>query len=99
MTNLHFENAEDFANIFKRKSKNVTDVIVKGIELAISENKKSANLFSITFEDATTMFEISLPKSQWRVALESCLDHYHDLSLADEQIDTWKLLEIIKTYD
>ncbi len=52
MTNLHFENSEEFANIFKQKTKNVTDVIVQGIEKAVEENKKSANLFSITFQDA-----------------------------------------------
>ena len=96
MTNLHFESAEEFADLFKRKSIKVTNAIVKGIEKALSENKNTALLFLLNFQDTEQAFEISLPESQWVVSLESCLEHYHQLNMQDEQIDTWKLLEILK---
>ena len=44
MVNLHFETAEEFEDLFKRKSIKVTDAIVSGIEKALTENKKSAPL-------------------------------------------------------
>lgn len=96
MINLHFETAEEFEDLFKRKSIKVTDAIVSGIEKALTENKKSALLFLLSFQDIDQAFEVSLPESQWKVSLESCLDHYHKLNKQDEQIDTWKLLEILK---
>ena len=98
MVKLHFETTEEFEGLFKRKSKNVTDAITVGIEKAMQDGKKTAMLFEITFEQAETAFEISLPKSQWTTALESCLKHYEELELTDECIDTWKLLEAAKVW-
>ena len=96
MIKLHFETTEQFANLFKRKDKEVTDAIVQSVGEAVTKNRKSADLFEVSFEDAEVAYSISLPKTEWPVAVQSCLDHYHDLSLTDEQIDTWKLLEIVK---
>lgn len=98
MVKLHFETTEEFENIFKSKKKHVTDSIVLGIQNAIVNNKRSAGLFQITFEDVDLMYEISLPRSQWVQALEHCLEHYRQLDLVDTQIDTWKLLEAAKTF-
>ena len=96
MVRLHFNNTNEFEGLFKRKTLSVTRSIVNGIDTAFRKDKRSAALFEITFEEADTMYEISLPKSQWRTALESCLEHLHVEELADEQIDCWKLLESIK---
>ena len=96
MVKLHFEDASQFETLFKKKTKDVTDAIVLGIEIAIANNKKTASLFEISFQDAEQIFEVTLPKSQWQVSLESCLDHYHKLEETDKQIDTWKLLELVK---
>ena len=98
MKKLHFESTEQFATLFKSKTKEVTDAIVEGIELGMGNSKKSALLFEITFEEGEMMYEISLPASQWPSALQKCLDHYHELGLTDEQIDTWKLLEAAKVW-
>ena len=97
MVKLHFNSTEEFEGLFKSKKKAVTDSIVIGIEDAMQKNKRSADLFEVTFAEVDLAYEISLPKSQWQQALEQCLDHYHSLSLADEAIDTWKLLEAVKT--
>ena len=96
MKKLHFETTEEFETLFKKQSLEITDAIVQGIEQALVERKKSAQLFEITFEKADRLFEISLPQSQWTQALQTCLDHYHELQLSDEAIDTWKLLEAAK---
>lgn len=97
MVKLHFNTTEEFAELFRSKKKATTDAIVKGIEQAVLSRKKSAPLFEITFQETDRSFEISLPMIEWENALESCLDHYHQLSEADDAIDTWKLLEAIKT--
>ncbi len=98
MVKLHFKSTDEFEGLFKRKTLSVTRSIVKGIESAMKGNKRSAPLFEITFENAETMFEISLPQSQWVISLESCLDHLHAESLGDEEIDCWKLLEAAKAW-
>ena len=98
MIKLHFKTTEEFEGLFKRKSREVTDAICSGIQKAMMSNSKTAPLFEITLEDAVTAFEISLPRSQWANALESCLKHYEELNLIDECIDTWKLLEAAKVW-
>lgn len=98
MVKLHFETTEEFEVLFKKRTKNITDAITLGIEKAMQEGKKSAVLFEVSFNDAETSFEISLPRSQWKQALEQCLNHYEELRLTDECIDTWKLLEIAKVW-
>ena len=98
MVKLHFKDTSEFEGIFKRKNMKVTDAIVLGIEKAMQSAQTSAMLFSITFDDVDTSYEISLPKKEWIGALESCLKFYHEYEKQDEetsnkQIDTWKLLE------
>ena len=98
MVKLHFNSTDEFDTLFKSKTRGVTDSIYSGIEEAMQGNKRTAMLFQITFEDADTMYEISLPQSQWVNALEKCLEHYHALDLTDQQIDCWKLLEAAKAW-
>ena len=98
MIKIHFENTDEFEELFKSKKKATTDSIVTGINDAMQRNDRSALLFEITFEQVDRMFEISLPQSQWVTALESCLDHYHELEETDLAIDTWKLLEAAKVW-
>jgi len=98
MVKLHFENTHEFEVLFKNKSIEVTNAIYSGIEKAMQNAKKTALLFEITFEEADRAFEISLPRSQWVQALESCLNHFHELEMADEAIDCWKLLEAAKVW-
>jgi len=98
MVKLHFKNTDKFELLFRSKTLKVTDAIVLGIEKAMLNNKKQANLFEITFEEVETAYEVSLNRSEWQSALENCLDHYHSLDLADKQINTWKLLEAAKVW-
>ena len=98
MVKLHFNTTEEFEVLFKRKDLSVTKSIICGIEKAMQAGKKTAPLFEISFDKADNMFEISIPQSQWVIALESCLKHLHSLNLSDEQIDCWKLLEAAKAW-
>lgn len=98
MVKLHFNSTDEFEQLFKKKSLSVTRSIISGIEQAVQKRKSTAPLFEITFEEVELAYEISLPKSQWQPALENCLEHLHSENLADEQIDCWKLLEVVKTY-
>ena len=96
MVRLHFDTADEFEGLFKQKSRKVTDAMVLGIEKAMLENKKSADIFQITFGEEEVAFDISIVRSEWKHALQSCLDHLHHENLTDEQIDCWKLLELVK---
>lgn len=99
MVKLQFNSTQEFESLFKSKKVEVTRGIVAGIEKAVLANKRTAPLFEITFQDSDRAYEISLPRSQWAISLESCLQHFHELESADEAIDTWKLLEAVKTFN
>lgn len=98
MVRLDFNSPEEFERLFRSKDLKVTDAIVSGIEEAMQSNKHSADLFEICFDESDIMYEISLPKKQWSIALQSCLDLYHQREETDKCIDTWKLLEIAKAW-
>mgnify|MGYP003656955936 FL=1 len=97
MINLKFSSTEEFETLFRKKNTQVTDGIVLGIEKALTNQKKQAELFNISFDDVELAYEITLPQSQWTIALQSCLDFYHEKGdETDKCIDTWKLLEACK---
>lgn len=98
MKKLNFNSTEEFESLFsgKNKKREVTDAIVEGIEEAMKFNKTSAPIFLFTFSEAEIEYEMSLPQDQWITALQACLEHYEELELTDECIDTWKLIEVIK---
>ena len=99
MVKLHFNTTDEFEGLFKRKTIAVTRAIIQGIEQAMQVNKRSAALFEVTFEEAEMVYEISLPQSQWTIALESCLKHLHRTKdTSDEQIACWQLLEAAKRW-
>jgi hypothetical protein len=98
MKKLHFENTDEFERVFKATDEEVTDTMVEGIQEAFTYQKKSAELFEITFEDADLVYEITLPSTQWELALETCLNHYRDLELSDKAIDTYLLQKDIRKW-
>jgi len=98
MKKLHFENTDEFERVFKTKDEEVTDAMVEGIQEAFSFHKKSAQLFEITFKDADIVYDISLPSTQWEIALETCLEHYREMDLADKAIDTYLLQKGIRLW-
>lgn len=100
ITKLHFRDPKEFESLFKSKNERITDTIVVGIQQAIKHRKKMADLFELSFDDCEEAYVISLPSKQWNHALSSCLDFYHEHGCdPDKAIDTWKILEIVKTYD
>lgn len=98
MKKLHFENTDEFERVFKAKDEEVTDAMVEGINEAFSFQKKSAELFEITFQDIDIVYEITLPSTQWEVALETCLNHYRDLEQSDKAIDVYLLQKGIRQW-
>lgn len=98
MVKLKFETTEEFEKLFSTSSKDITDAIVSGIEVAMMSGKRTANIFELTFIGADIVYEISLPASQWVDALDKCLTFYHTNQESDAAIDTWKLLEAAKAW-
>ena len=96
MTKLHFNTAAEFEKLFKNKTLEITTSIVESIREAGTLKKKSAKVFEISFSSSEMMYEITLPKSQWEVALSSCLKHYEELKMSDDCIDTWQLIDKLK---
>ena len=83
------------SNIFSdsRKS-NTLSIIGEGIEF----QKKTVTLFTINIGDDEFKYEINLPRSQWKGALESCLEVYQKLQATDEIIDTYLLIKETKKW-
>jgi len=98
MKRLHFKNAQDFENLFEVQDKDINDHIVDTIEETMKDNKKSAHIYTISFDQADFMYEIVLPSTHWVAALESCLEFYHENSHADEAINCWEVLECAKVW-
>ena len=100
MRELKFNNTDEFRELFSEQSKDVTDYIVSGIAEALKFQKKSANLFAISFEEEDGYtFEITLPRSQWKQALNKCMNNYQEWDMGDEQIDVFLLLKELKKWD
>lgn len=98
MKQLHFDSSYAFAEFFKEKSPEVTNMIVHAIREAVQFQKKTAKLFEMTIETEDSVFEISLPRNQWIVALENCLSHYEEWGMSDDAIDTWQLIQQVKEW-
>lgn len=98
MKKLSFRSTQDFSEYFQGKSPELTDSIVHSIREAFTFNKRTANLFEISFDGSDSRFEISLNKKEWLTALGNCLSHYEEWSMHDDAIDTWQLIEDIKKW-
>jgi hypothetical protein len=95
---LHFKNTDEFEKVFKVKDESITDAIVQGVQEAVSFQKKTAQLFEISFDEVDLAYEISLPSSQWETALENCLDHYREIEESDKAIDTYLLQKEVRKW-
>ena len=98
MRKLTFENTDEFERVFKTHDKEITDAIVKGINNSYKIKKKTANLFDIGFHNTDLRYEISLPSSQWELALESCMDHYRKINESDLAIDVYLLQKKVRKW-
>ena len=98
MKKMKFENTDEFERVFKNTDKEITDAIFEGIGEAYKFQKKSAQLFEISFEDADLVYEISINSNQWEIALESCMNHYRDIGESNSAIDTYILQKEIRKW-
>lgn len=96
MKRLLVEGLNEFSDMFREKDVEMTTSIRDSIQEALDQNKRTANLFEVEFEGVETIIEISLPKSQWKIALENCLKHFHEWEMSDDEIDTFLLLKKLK---
>ena len=93
MKRIVVEGISEFSEMFREKSVEMTFSIRDSIQEALIKNKKTANLFEVEFEGVEAIMEISLYKTQWKVALENCLKHFHEWNMVDDEIDTYLLLK------
>ena len=99
MRDLFFNTPSDFEDLFSKHNRKITDLIVESISEGIAFQKKRVTIFTINIGEDDFKYEISLPKSQWKDALEACLEVYQKLECADESIDTYLLIKELKKWD
>lgn len=98
MKEYNFDNPSDFKGVFETNNREITDSIVEAINEAQKFHKDSAEMFSITFGEEEIAYEITLPRSQWIIALEKCLENYQKWDCTDEAIDTYLILKEVKKW-
>ena len=96
MKRIKVESIEHFGELFKEKTIEMTDVIKSSIQEALSSKKRTANLFEVEIDGVETILGITLNKSQWIDALETCLKHYEEWEHSDDAIDTYLLIKQLK---
>lgn len=96
MKRIKVDSVEHFAELFKVKTVEMTDAIKESIQEAISQKKRTANLFEVEIEGIDTVMGITLSKRQWIDALETCLKHYEEWEHSDDAIDTYLLIKQLK---
>ena len=74
MRDLFFNTPSDFEDLFSKHNRKITDLIVESISEGIAFQKKRVTIFTINIGEDDFKYEISLPKSQWKDALEACLE-------------------------
>lgn len=97
MKRLYFDTPRSFTEYFNERTKEITDHIFNCVREGIEEKKKNILLFEVEVEGNEYMFDISLPKKEWVKALEGCLAHYEELNAEDECIDTYLLIQKLKS--
>jgi len=75
MRDLFFNSPEDFEDLFSRQSRKITDLIFESIGEGIKQKTSSVTVFTINIGEDDFKYEITLPKSQWKGALKTCLDN------------------------
>ena len=97
MTNLEFNSIEEVTEFFTYQKSKVNDCIFDALNSAISNNKTSAKLFEVTVTNSEYMVDITLPKKRWSATLKELLKFYEKEGTPDQCIDTWQLINKIKT--
>lgn len=95
MKKLRFKDEGEFSKLFQEKSPEIAMAIMEGIKEALMYQKKSADLFELEFEGHDFVYDIALPKSDWKVALEHCKEKFRLWEMADEAIDAHLLIKEI----
>jgi hypothetical protein len=96
MKRIKVESIEHFGELFKEKTIEMTDAIKNSIQEAIAKKRRTANLFEVEIEGVETVLGITLNKSQWIDALQTCLKHYEEWEHSDDAIDTYLLIKDLK---
>lgn len=93
MRRLTVEGINEFSDMFREKTVDMTTSIRNSIQEALDQNKKTANLFEVEFEGVETIMEITLPRNQWKTALDNCLKHFEEWEMGDDALDTYLILK------
>jgi hypothetical protein len=88
-----FEDAYQDIETLVEHSKTIVEVLSK----AVGTDVKEVDFFQIDINDTAEVYTIKAKRSEWISALESCLSHMEKYGLVDEVIDTYSLIQKLKT--
>ena len=91
MLNLSFDSTEEFESLFSYQNEKIAKAVYKAIEESYLFSRRTAKLFTISFKDTDVAYEITLPKRDWPIALDTVLKYFEKIQDSDACIDTWKL--------
>ena len=97
MKKLQIESLEELNSMFKHKTVDITTSVRDSIQEAFVNKKRTALLFEIEMDGMDTAFEISITTKEWETALQNCLSHFREWGMQDDEIDTWQLIQKIKS--
>jgi len=93
---LFFNNFLEFETFMSENKRLFTDRIVSSIREGVEKKSRSVLLFELELETSDDLTSTSLVKSEWKNALEKCIEYYREENEVDLVIDTWELLQKIK---
>lgn len=93
---LFFNTFLEFETFMSENKRIFTDRIVDSVREGIKKKSRSVLLFELELESHDNVITTSLTKSEWKDALEKCIEYYREENEVDLVIDTWELLQKIK---
>lgn len=90
---LFFTNFLEFETFMTENKRLFTDRIVNSVREGVQKKSSSILLFELELESSDYILTTSLTKSEWKDALEKCIEYYREENEVDLVIDTWELLQ------
>jgi len=86
---ITFLHIQDFNETFNENNNLVCEYIIQGIDEAIGNKKKTANLFSVEFENDDYSYQVTLPSTGWSSTLSKIRDALHSRGKFDDAIEAY----------
>ena len=88
----------EFKAKLEAKDLSTAKAIYESVKRGVVKNYKTVNVFDVTLkEDPLSVYKFKLEKSQWPVALTTCMDIFSEHELFEECVDIQKMLKDLES--